>query len=69
MPTASFLAYNSTYVENLMRHRFVYDVSRRLLQRDPPVLVTVPVAKVDNVGVAIGVSQQILTGRTLELWN
>ena len=34
MVTAAFLAQNSIYMENLMRHRFVYDVTRYMLQRN-----------------------------------
>lgn len=51
MLSPAFLAQNSTYIENLMRHRFVYDVSRLLLQREPPGLVTVLTSEVDNAGV------------------
>ena len=53
MLSPTFVAQNSTYIENLMRHRFVYDVSRLVLQRDPPGLVTVLTSEVDNAGVDV----------------
>ncbi len=51
MISSDFLAQNSTYIENLMRHRFTYDVSRLLLLRQEPELVTVLKAEVDDAGV------------------
>src|SRR5208283_6067006 len=51
MISSDFLAKNSTYIENLMRHRFVYDVSRLLLLRMEPELVTVLRSEVDDAGV------------------
>ena len=51
MISSDFLAANSSYIENLMRHRFVYDVSRLLLLRKEPELVTVLRSEVDDAGV------------------
>ena len=51
MVTSNFLAENSTYIENLMRRRFIYDVSRLLLLRTESELVTVLRAEVDDAGV------------------
>jgi hypothetical protein len=51
MIPSNFLAENSTYIENLMRHRFIYDVSRLLLLRQEPELVTVLRSEVDDAGV------------------
>jgi hypothetical protein len=51
MITPDFLSNNSNYLENLMRHRFIYDVSRLLLLRQEPELVTVLRSEVDDAGV------------------
>ena len=51
MISSEFLAQNSTYIENLMRHHFIYDVSRLLLLRQDPELVTVLRSEVDDAGV------------------
>lgn len=51
MISSDFVAENSAYIENLMRHRFIYDVSRLLLLRQEPALVTVLRAEVDDAGV------------------
>ena len=61
MLAAPFLAQNSSYMENLMRHRFVYDVTRYMLQRNPPGLVTVLTSEVDNAGVDIVMSYEKIT--------
>lgn len=51
MISPGFLAENSSYIENLMRHRFVYDVSRFLLLRSEPEQVTVLRSEVDDAGI------------------
>ncbi len=60
MITANFLAENSSYIENLMRHSFIYDVSRFLLLRQEPELVTVLRSEVDDAGVDL-----VMTFRTV----
>ncbi len=60
MITSDFLAENSSYIENLMRHRFTYDVSRLLLLRQKPELVTVLRSEVDDAGVDL-----VMTFRTV----
>ena len=47
----NFLAHNSTYIENLMRHCFIYDVSRLLLLKEKPEIMTVLRSEVDDAGV------------------
>ena len=61
MISPEFLAENSSYIENLMRHRFVYDVSRLLLLRQEPELVTVLTAEVDDAGVDLVLSFRDIT--------
>lgn len=46
-----FFARHSLYVENLMRHGFLFDLSRHLLLLDKPRMVTVLNAEVDDSGV------------------
>ena len=53
MISPTFISDNSTYFENLMRHRFTYDVSRLLLLRDPPLMMNVSRAEIDDAGVDI----------------
>lgn len=60
MISSDFLAENSSYIENLMRHRFIYDVSRFLLLRQEPELVTVLRSEVDDSGVDL-----VMTFRTV----
>ena len=47
-------------MENLVRHRFIYDVSRQLLLRKEPELVTVLKAEVDDAGIDL-----VMTFRTI----
>ena len=61
MISSDFLAQNSTYIENLMRHRFTYDVSRLLLLRQEPELVTVLKAEVDDAGVDLVLTYRKIT--------
>ena len=51
MPDSTFLAERSLYIENTLRHAFVYDLCRHLLLLDPPRMVTVLNAEVDDSGV------------------
>lgn len=51
MPNSTFLAERSLYIENTLRHAFVYDLCRHLLLLDPPRMVTVLNAEVDDSGV------------------
>lgn len=52
MPIPSeFLAAKSSYIENLMRHRFVYEVTRLLLLRPQIEMVRVSQGEVDDAGV------------------
>lgn len=53
MPSTDFLAENSTYIENLFRHAFLFDVCQHLLLQDPPVKVTILNAEVDDSGIDI----------------
>jgi hypothetical protein len=53
MPAADFLAHHSIYVENVMRHCFLYEVTRVLVTREEPLMVTILNAEVDNEGVDI----------------
>ena len=61
MISSDFLAENSTYIENLMRHRFIYDVSRLLLLRQEPELVTVLRSEVDDAGVDLVMTLRTVT--------
>ena len=56
MISSDFVPENSAYFENLMRHRFVYDVSRLLLLRQEPEFATVLRAEVDDAGVDLVLS-------------
>ncbi len=47
--TPGFIAENSTFVENVLEHRFIYDVSRRLLL-DQHLLVNMMRSEVDAFG-------------------
>lgn len=60
MITSGFLAENSSYIENLMRHHFIYDISRLLLLRQKPELVSVLRSEVDNAGIDL-----VMTFRTV----
>lgn len=60
MISSEFLAENSTYIENLMRHYFIYDVSRLLLLQNEPELVTVLRSEVDDAGIDL-----VMTFRTV----
>jgi hypothetical protein len=49
--TSTYLAENSSYMENVLRHRFLFDVSRFLLLRNPPLQVSISRSEVDDSGV------------------
>jgi len=39
MPTPQFLQNHSRFFENLLEHRFLFDLGRELVLRDPPQLL------------------------------
>jgi hypothetical protein len=51
MPTPRFLQHHSRFFENLMEHRFLFDLGRELVLRDPPQLLGILKAQVDMDGV------------------
>lgn len=53
MPASDFLASHSMYIENVMRHCFLYELARVLLTRDEPRMVTILNSEVDDSGVDI----------------
>ena len=61
MISPDFLAKNSTYIENVMRHQFICDVSRFLLLLQEPELVTVLRSEVDNSGVDLVMTLRTVT--------
>jgi hypothetical protein len=59
---SDFIARNSSYIENLMRHRFIFDISQQMLLRSKePAVVTVLSAEVDNAGVDLVLSFRQVT--------
>jgi hypothetical protein len=50
MPTPSFIYKNSRFFENLLEHRFLFDMRRHLVLADPPRLLNVLKSEVDAFG-------------------
>ena len=50
MPAPNFIAQNSRFFENLLEHRFLFDLRRHLVLREPPALVNVLKSEVDAFG-------------------
>ncbi len=50
MPDPDFIAGNSRFFENLLEHRFLHDLSSRLVTQHPPRLLNVLKAEVDQFG-------------------
>jgi hypothetical protein len=62
MIDSDFIFKHSSYIENLMRHRFIFDVSQHMLLRDKePAVLTVLSAEVDNAGVDLVLSFRQVT--------
>src|SRR5882762_9780560 len=53
MPDKEFLSEHSTYIENVMRHCFLYEVTRHLLSLPIPQKVTILDSEVDSDGVDV----------------
>ena len=51
MPTPEFLQHHSRFVENLLEHRFLFDLGRSLALRKEPELLGILKAQVDMNGV------------------
>lgn len=51
MPTPKFLAHHSRFFENLLEHRFLFDIGKQLVLRDPPQLLGILKAQVDMDGI------------------
>ena len=51
MPNSEFLAHNSIYMENFLRHAFLFEITRHLLLFDPPLKVSILNAEVDDSGI------------------
>lgn len=51
MPDAKFLAANSLYIENVLRHAFLYELSKHLLLQPAPRKLTILNSEVDDSGV------------------
>lgn len=51
MPTPQFLQHHSRFFENLLEHRFLFDLGRELVLRNPPQLLGILKAQVDMDGV------------------
>ena len=51
MPTSQFLQNHSRFFENLLEHRFLYDLGRELVLREPPQLLGILKAEVDMEGI------------------
>lgn len=50
MPDPDFIYKNSRFFENLLEHRFLFDLSRHLVLSDPPRLLNVLKSEVDSFG-------------------
>ena len=50
MPHPDFLAHHSTFFENLLEHRFLFDLRRELVLREVPQLLNVLKSDVDAFG-------------------
>lgn len=50
MLTKDFFSHNSSLLENLFEHRFIFDMQRELLLRDEPLLLNVLKSEVDAFG-------------------
>ena len=50
MPHPDFLAHHSTFFENLLEHRFLFDLRRELVLRETPQLLNVLKSDVDAFG-------------------
>lgn len=53
MPDKDYLAAHSIYIENVMRHCFLFEVTRVLLTRNEPQKVAILNAEVDDAGIDI----------------
>jgi hypothetical protein len=51
VPNGDFLAANSLYIENTLRHAFLFALARHLLLLDPPRKLAILNAEVDDSGV------------------
>lgn len=50
MPTPDFISQNSRFFENLLEHRFLFDLRRHLVLRKEPLLLNVLKSEVDAFG-------------------
>lgn len=51
-----FIAQNSRFFENLLEHRFIFDLARCLVLQDPPRLLNISRSEVDAFGVDVVLS-------------
>jgi hypothetical protein len=51
MPIPEFIAHHSRFFENLLEHRFLFDLGRELVLRSPPQLLGILKAQVDMDGI------------------
>jgi hypothetical protein len=61
MPEPSFIAENSRFFENLLEHRFIYDLGRHLVLQEPPRLLNVMRSEVDAFGFDLALSVKDIT--------
>lgn len=56
MPAPNFIAENSRFFENLLEHRFIFEMARCLVLKDPPRLLNISRSEVDAFGVDVVLS-------------
>jgi hypothetical protein len=61
MPDKDFLAEHSTYIENVMRHCFLYEITRHLLSFPEPQMLTILDSEVDSDGVDVILVHRAIT--------
>jgi hypothetical protein len=61
MPTSTFIYQNSRFFENLLEHRFLFDLARHFALRSPPRLLNVMRSEIDAFGVDLVLSMNGVT--------
>ena len=56
MPTPDFIAQNSRFFENILEHRFAFDLARQLVLEESPRLLNIMRSEVDAFGVDLVLS-------------
>jgi hypothetical protein len=61
MPDSDFISQNSRFFENLLEHRFLFELAKHLVKLKPPRLLNILKTEVDNFGVDLVLSLDEIT--------